>query len=91
MDRRDTVLAALAAAGANAWFSPVQVQKLLFLIDREVPAFVDGPHFAFAPYDYGPFDARVYGELDRLEELGMSHDRSLVSLQDLRAYPRRLC
>jgi uncharacterized protein len=77
MNRRETILAAMAAAGANARFSPVQMQKLLFLIDREVPQLVGGPHFAFVPYDYGPFDRRVYDELERLEEQGLTTmDRS---------------
>ena len=47
MNRRETILAAMAAAGANTRFSPVQMQKLLFLLDREVPHFIAGPHFAF--------------------------------------------
>jgi len=57
MDRGDLVLAALAAGGVGASYSPVQVQKLLFLIDREAANLVDGPHFSFRPYDYGPFEA----------------------------------
>jgi hypothetical protein len=59
MDRSSLVLAALAAAGGNAAFTPVQVQKLLFLIDREAGRLVGGPHFDFLPYDYGPFDRAV--------------------------------
>jgi hypothetical protein len=66
LTRRDIVLAALAAAGENATFTPVQIQKLFFLIDREAAQLVDGPHFAFRPYDYGPFDSTVYDQLDRL-------------------------
>lgn len=72
MNRRETVLAALAAAGENATFEPVQVQKLLFLIDREAAHMVDGPHFAFAPYDYGPFDRVVYEQLEQLTREGLS-------------------
>lgn len=67
MNRRDLMLAALAAAGEHASFTPVQVQKLFFLIDREGAQLVGGPHFAFEPYDYGPFDRAVYAELDLLE------------------------
>jgi hypothetical protein len=33
MDRQDLVLAALAAAGGNATFAPVQIQKFFFLIE----------------------------------------------------------
>ena len=67
MERKSLMVAALAAGGENASFTPVQVQKLFFLIDREASHFVDGPHFSFKPYDYGPFDREVYAELERLE------------------------
>jgi hypothetical protein len=67
MTREELVLASLAAAGENASFSPVQVQKLLFLIDREAAEHVSGPHFSFKPYDYGPFDRAEYEVLDLLE------------------------
>lgn len=70
MNRDDIVLAALAAGGAGASYSPVQVQKLFFLIDREASSLVGGPYFAFAPYDYGPFDSSVYLALDMLRMKG---------------------
>lgn len=66
MDRNDILLAALAAGGENATFTPVQVQKMFFLIDREASHLVDGPHFNFEAYDYGPFDRGVYDGLDAL-------------------------
>lgn len=68
--RSEIVLAALAAGGPDARFDPVRVQKLFFLIDREIPELIDGPHFDFEPYDYGPFDAQVYKELDALVTQG---------------------
>ena len=71
MDRRDLMLAALAAAGNAASFRPVQVQKLFFLIDEEISDLVGGPHFAFRPYDYGPFDSDVYSELERMHKQGL--------------------
>jgi hypothetical protein len=71
MNKHEIVLAALAAGGENATFSPVQVQKLLFLIDREAAKFVNGPHFDFRPYDYGPFDSNVYDTLAALEAGGL--------------------
>jgi hypothetical protein len=76
MQRDELILAALAAAGQNESFAPVQVQKLFFLIDRELSAFLGGPHFAFKPYDYGPFDRIVYDELDRLEMLDLVRKQS---------------
>ena len=66
MERSELVLAALAAGGKNASYSPVQVQKLLFLVDREGEKLVGGKHFNFVPYDYGPFDREVYDELARI-------------------------
>ena len=63
LTRREVVLAALASAGENANFTPVQVQKLFFLIDREAARLLNGPHFAFRAYDYGPFDSAVYDQL----------------------------
>ena len=68
MTRKKTVLAAMAAGGLRASFNPVQVQKYLFLIDREIPGWVGGPHFRFQPHDYGPFDKDVYTVLDSLAQ-----------------------
>ncbi len=70
MNNRDVVLAALAPAQGKP-HSPVQVQKLLFLLDRELSAFVGGPHFNFVPYNYGPFDKGVYQALDMLDAQGL--------------------
>lgn len=66
VDRRELVLATLATAGEYATFLPVQVQKIFFLIDRTAAHLVEGPHFRFTPYDYGPFDSAVYDVLDSL-------------------------
>lgn len=70
MERRDLVLAVLAASN-GARHSPVQVQKLFFLVDQRVASKVGGPHFEFVPYDYGPFDRAVYDELRQLEADGL--------------------
>lgn len=70
MDRKVYVTATLAAGGRGVTFPPAQVQKLFFLVDREIPNAVGGPHFSFAPYDYGPFDKAVYDVLDCLEGEG---------------------
>jgi uncharacterized protein len=76
MERDDLLLAALAAAGENAPFTPVQVQKLFFLLDREASHLVDGPHFHFTPYDYGPFDRAVYDGLESLAQRNLAHVQS---------------
>lgn len=65
MHRRDVILAGLAPAKGAA-HTPVQVQKLFFLIDRSVAHLIGGPFFDFVPFDYGPFDRAVYDELEGL-------------------------
>ena len=70
MDKTSFVLAALAPAEGSR-HSPVQVQKLLFLLDRECANMLDGPHFDFEPYSYGPFDAEVYRVLEALVDEGL--------------------
>lgn len=69
MKRTDLVLAALSPAG-TATYTATQVQKLLFLIDRNVAAPTDGPHFEFEPHHYGPLDLTLYHELSSLESAG---------------------
>lgn len=72
MTRSDLLLAILAAAGGQA-YTPVQIQKAAFLVTRNLPNVVDqGPAFAFAAYDYGPFDRSVYVEAETLERLGLA-------------------
>ena len=68
-EQKDFILAALAA-GPRLFFTPVQVQKLLFLADRRIPHLVGGPFFKFVPYHYGPFDKRIYPLLEELQEEG---------------------
>ena len=70
MTSREMVLAALASSDGRP-HSPVQVQKLLFLLDREAADLVDGPHFNFQPYNYGPFDKAVYNVLAALDAQGL--------------------
>ncbi len=69
MQREHLVLAALSPAKRGA-FSPVQVQKLLFLIEENLSDDVGGKCFDFVPYDYGPFDKDVYKVLEDLKEQG---------------------
>ena len=72
MNRRDLLLAVLAASAGQS-YQPVQLQKAMFLVTRNLPGVVDeGPGFEFVPYDYGPFDASVYQEADRLERAGLA-------------------
>jgi len=70
MTRKEIILAALAPAKGD-YHSPVQVQKLMFLIDQKIHNLVNGPHFDFKPYNYGPFDKTVYDELEELMNQGL--------------------
>lgn len=75
LERRDKfVLAAMAASERNVSFGPAQLQKMFFLLDREVPGMMGGALFNFTPYDYGPFDKAVYRALETLA------DQKLVSI-----------
>lgn len=74
------VLAALVSGGKDAAFGPLQIQKLLFLVDAEIPDLTDGPHFRFRPYKYGPFDETVYTVLEELD------DSSLLVASQRRGY-----
>ena len=71
MNKRDLMLIALAA-GENAEHSPVQLQKLIFLIEKNIANRLGGTSFNFVPYDYGPFDSAIYDELRRLEAQGLT-------------------
>jgi uncharacterized protein len=69
MTRTEYILAVLSASD-GAPLSPVQVQKLAFLLDRKLSARTGGPHYNFEPYDYGPFDKDVYADLRTLAAAG---------------------
>lgn len=70
MTREEFVLAAMAPGGGYR-YTPVQVQKLLFLLERQIPGAFNGPHFNFQPYHYGPFDSAVYSQLEQLAARGL--------------------
>ena len=71
-DRPTFVLAAMAAAGADARFDPVRLQKYFFLLDRELDGKWHSPYFDFQPDEYGPFDRAVYVELEDLARAGLA-------------------
>jgi len=69
MTRKEIILASLATCSGHT-YTPVQIQKLLFLIDKRAGLQIE-PRFDFKPYHYGPFDKGVYDELDGLEQEGL--------------------
>ena len=70
MTRLEIVLAAMASGGESVGFNAIQIQKLLFLIDKEIPDLVGGSHFQFEAGGYGPCDGLIYEDLERLFETG---------------------
>lgn len=66
MNRQDWILLTLAAAKVP--MQPVQLQKALFLMSKNIPARVLGKNFyTFDPYDYGPFCKAIYDDAEILE------------------------
>lgn len=66
----DWVLLAVSFAGDRG-LSPVQLQKVLFLLAQEVPNDVGDDFYRFGPYNYGPFCKRVYQDAEHLSEQGL--------------------
>lgn len=69
LKRQDFVLGVLSTAKGEPW-TPVQVQKIFFLIDKRLGKLVGGPWFDFVAYDYGPFDRQVYLDIESLASRG---------------------
>ncbi len=65
MTRLEYVLAVLAAGNGEV-LTPVQIQKLFFLLDRKVAGQLGGVRFNFQPQGYGPFDKEVFEDLREL-------------------------
>lgn len=66
MERRDWNLLVLAAAGGKT-LTPVQFQKSLFLLGKNLPEEMIGEgYYRFEPYNYGPFDSSVYSDATSL-------------------------
>jgi uncharacterized protein YwgA len=63
-------LLALAAAGGSA-ITPVQLQKTLFVLGRELPQEVGPNFYKFRPYNYGPFSPQIYEDAEALAQAGL--------------------
>ena len=66
--RKDTYVAAVMSVAGTKEFSPGHIQKIFFILDREL----DVQYFDFKPDAYGPYDGDVYGAARRLEEKGLA-------------------
>ena len=70
MRREDLTLIMLALADGGS-YTPVQIQKAMFLADDLVRDVFDS-RYDFQPYDYGPFDSDVYRDAKRMEADGLT-------------------
>jgi DNA-binding PadR family transcriptional regulator len=70
LEREDWVLLFIGLPGGKFYTDQVRVMKAMFLFSKEGPASVRNL-YDFSPYDYGPFDAMVYRDLDTLEARGL--------------------
>lgn len=66
----DWLLLALAHREGRK-LTPVQVQKVMFLLGKEMPKIVGADFYKFVPYNYGPFDPAIYRNLEALAEREM--------------------
>lgn len=71
MHRRDWALLTLAAA-AGEELTPVQLQKVLFLVGERQRDKVGRGFYVFSPYNFGPFSADVYADAEQLEREGLA-------------------
>jgi uncharacterized protein len=71
IDRRHWALLALAHSPDGA-LTPVQIQKTMFLLGESYRPLVASDFYNFRPYNYGPFDADVYRDLDQLVADGLA-------------------
>jgi hypothetical protein len=90
VDRGDWLLAFICAPGADRFLTDqIRVMKGMFLLSKEGPPDLRDL-YAFEPYDYGPFDKHVYGDLDQLEAEGLIHSETVggSNRRIFRATPR---
>jgi hypothetical protein len=65
MKRQDWTLLAISFANGRG-LSAVQLQKVLFLLERDVPKEIGNGFYKFVAYNYGPFDSAIYKDADWL-------------------------
>ncbi len=73
MERKDWTLLVISEAG-SVGLSPVQLQKCLFLLGKNLSDEVGADFYSFVPYNYGPFDPAIYSDAQELI------DKDLVTL-----------
>ena len=69
-DRTDVLLKIITAAEGDP-ITPVQLQKVAFLVGQECADYLPQSYYKFVPYDYGPFSAKLYQDAELLEKQGL--------------------
>lgn len=77
LSRDDWLLLFIGLPGGKFYTDQIRVMKGMFLLDMEGPQELRDL-YDFQPYDYGPFDTRVYRDLDRLEAQGLVDVRYII-------------
>ncbi len=70
MKRTDLLLKIITAANGKR-LTPVQLQKVAFLLGEEFREAMPENYYSFRKYDYGPFSAEVYADAEKLERNGL--------------------
>ena len=70
MKREDVLLRLLAAADGER-LTPVQLQKVTFLVGAEFQDELPGNFYTFQKHDFGPFSVQVYRDAEALAIQGL--------------------
>ena len=70
--QKEDILLMVLDAGQDQPFTPVQLQKALFLIGNQCVGRLSDPYYDFEPYHYGPFDVAVYQDAEELVARGLA-------------------
>ena len=75
LNKENLIKAVFATEEKVTSYRPIQIQKLLFLLERKLGQQYEGKAFKFEAYDYGPYDKEIYWILDEFK------NRSLIKIQ----------
>lgn len=70
MNKKEWTLLAISFAD-DAYLSPAQLQKSLFLFEHNKPRATGSDFYDFIPYNYGPFSSEIYFDVKSLCEEGL--------------------
>ncbi len=70
MQRTDLLLKIITAANGEP-VTPLQLQKIAFLVGMQFQDELPPNYYQFQPYDYGPFCVAVYRDAEFLEREGL--------------------